>query len=129
MKPRGKQDSGAGRDHASSIIVILVNYLWAPLLAALTLFLVDCTILFVTFRVLSLRILTLIVFLEAGLGLLAGVGIALSSGPSVSRVGQTLFGTAAWSRQSERHAERVGSKWMVGAAFLVMIGFTVSSLA
>lgn len=107
----------------------MVNYLWAPLLAALTLFLVDCTILFVTFRVLSLRILTLIVFLEAGLGLLAGVGIALSSGPSVSRVGQTLFGTAAWSRQSERHAERVGSKWMVGAAFLVMIGFTVSSLA
>lgn len=40
--------------------------------------------------------LTLLLFLEGGLGLIISVAIALSSGPSVAKVGETLFGTSPW---------------------------------
>jgi hypothetical protein len=72
--------------------------------------------------------LVLLFFLEGGAGLLAGAGVSLSATPSVSRVGHMLFGTAPWSRDSEKHAERVGWKWMLASSFLIVIGFGLSIL-
>lgn len=71
-------------------------------------------------------ILVLVLLLEGGMGLLAGTGVALSSTPSVSKVGETMLGTAPWSRDSEKHGERVGLKFMLGALVLVAIGFGLS---
>ena len=72
--------------------------------------------------------LVLVLLFEGGMGLLAGTGVALSSTPSVSKVGETMLGTAAWSRESEKHGERVGLKFMLGALVLVAIGFGLSLL-
>jgi hypothetical protein len=72
--------------------------------------------------------LVLGLWLEGGLGLLAGAGIALSSTPSISKAGETIFNTAPWSRESEKNAERVGLKWILGSSMLVLIGLAVSIL-
>jgi hypothetical protein len=72
--------------------------------------------------------LSLVLLLEGGIGLLAGTGIALSSSPSVSKVGETFLGTAAWSREAEKNAERVGLRWILCSSLLVLIGFGVSML-
>ncbi len=72
--------------------------------------------------------LTLVIFLEGGLGLLLGVGISLSSTPSISRLGETVFGTSAWSQEAQKYAESVGLKWMLVSAVLVILGFAVSAL-
>jgi len=39
------------------------------------------------------------------MGLLAGAGIALSSTPSISKTGETIFNTASWSRESRKCRE------------------------
>lgn len=114
---------------SSSALARVMNYLRTPFLAALIVLVTDCILLFAGFRVIALRTLVLVLFLEAGMGFMAGTGIALSSTPSIAKVGHTLFGTATWSRDSEKHAERVGWKWILTAGFLVAIGFTVSSIA
>ncbi len=72
--------------------------------------------------------LTLVTFLEGGVGLLVGVGISLSSTPSISSTGEALFGTSPWTRQSEKNAERVGLRWIAASAILVMLGVLVSAL-
>jgi hypothetical protein len=73
-------------------------------------------------------LLALILLLEGGLGLIAGIGIVLSATPTISRIGQELFDTAAWSRESEKHAEKTGWKWLLTAIILVLVGFIVSEL-
>lgn len=72
--------------------------------------------------------LVLVLLLEGALGLLAGTGIALSSTPSVSKVGETMLGTATWSKEAEKNSERVGLKWMLGSCVLIAAGFGLSVL-
>ncbi len=72
--------------------------------------------------------LVLITFLEGGFGLLIGVAIALSVSPSVAKIGEVLTGTSPWSPEVEKHARNIGIKWMIGALFLILIGFTVSAI-
>src|SRR5215467_3641636 len=89
------------------------NYLSQPVIAALTLATVDWLGLFLFRGTVDVSTLVLLLFLEAGVGLMAGVGISLSSTPSVSKIGETVLGTAPWPLRSERHAERVGLKRMI----------------
>jgi hypothetical protein len=72
--------------------------------------------------------LTLLLFFEGGIGLIAGTAIALSSTPSISKVGELTIGTAAWSRESEKHAEKIGWKWVFAASLLVIIGLIIGSI-
>ena len=104
----------------------LVNFLKQPFLAAVSITGAD----FLTFFLLLGRewkpAMTLVLLLEGGLGLLAGTGIALSSTPSISKVGETMLGTASWSKDAEKHGEKVGLKWMLGSCLLIAIGFGLS---
>jgi len=103
-----------------------VSYSRSPFLASLLIASGDALgLLFSAGRV-STSTLVLVLFLEGGVGLLLGVVISLSSTPSASTVGETLLGTASWSQDAERHAEKVGWKWMLASCFLVLIGFLVS---
>jgi len=104
----------------------LFSYSKTPLSAALVIAACDSLGLLIGLRQLSRSTLVLVLFLEGGLGLLLGVVISLSSSPSASRVGQTLFGTSPWTRESEKHAEKVGSRWMLASSFLVLLGFLAS---
>ena len=106
----------------------LRNYLIRPAIAAGAITCVDSLILFAALGTTWRQTLVLALWLEGGLGLLAGAGIALSSTPSISKAGEMIFNTAPWSRESERNAERVGWKWMLGSALLVLIGLAVSML-
>jgi len=90
--------------------------------------LLDTAILAIFARGSSRPTLTLVLFFEGGLGLLAGVGISLSSTPSTARLGEELFRTSPWSRESQRHAEIVALKWMMASTFLVILGFAVSTI-
>ncbi|SRR6266571_4019099 len=104
----------------------IVNYLTKPILAAVIIPLVDTLVLQVGYGFISRNTLTLVLLLQGGMGLLSGVGIAFSSTPSISRIGHATIGTAAWSRDAEKNAERVGLKWMVAASLLVLVGFALS---
>jgi hypothetical protein len=106
----------------------IVNYLTKPILAALIISLVDTLVLQIGYGLISRNTLTLVLLLQGGIGLLSGVGIALSSTPSISRIGHATIGTATWSRDAEKNAERVGLKWMVAASLLVLVGFALSIL-
>src|SRR6267143_397178 len=106
----------------------LLRYMTKPIFAAVTISLVDTLFLQFGFGFISRNTLTLVLLLEGGIGLLSGVGIALSSTPSISRLGHVRFGTAAWSRDAEKNAERVGLKWMVTASLVVLLGFALSIL-
>jgi hypothetical protein len=104
----------------------ILGYLTKPILASVIISLVDTLVLQVGYGFISRNTLTLVLLLQGGIGLLSGVGIALSSTPSVSRIGHATIGTAAWSRDAEKNAERVGLKWMVAASLLVLVGFALS---
>jgi hypothetical protein len=106
----------------------LWNYLIRPAFAAGGIACVDGLILLVTSGATWKQTFVLTLWLEGGLGLLAGAGIALSSTPSISKTGEMIFSTAPWSRESERNAERVGLKWILGSSLLVLIGLAVSIL-
>ena len=107
-------------------IAQMLSYMTKPVLAALTIPIVDTLALQIGFGFISRNTLTLVLLLEGGIGLLFGVGIALSSTPSISRMGTATIGTTAWSRDMEKHAERVGLKWMVTASLVVLVGFALS---
>jgi hypothetical protein len=102
------------------------SYMTKPVLIAVIIPMVDTLVLQIGFGFISRNTLTLVLLLEGGTGLLSGVGIALSSTPSISRIGHATIGTAAWSRDAEKNAERVGLKWMVAASLLVLVGFALS---
>jgi zinc transporter ZupT len=106
----------------------LWNFLIRPAIAAGAITCVDGLILFVISGASWRQTLVLALWLEGGLGLLAGTGIALSSTPSISRAGEMIFNTAPWSRESEKNAESVGLKWILGSSLLVLIGLVVSTL-
>lgn len=106
----------------------ILSYTTTPILAAVTISLVDTLVLQFGFGFISRNTLTLVLLLEGGIGLLSGVGIALSSTPSISRLGHVTLGTAAWSRDAEKNAERVGVKWMVTASLVALVGFALSIL-
>ena len=105
---------------------LILNYLRKPALAAAIVSLVDSLGLMISFGFVSRDTLVLLLLLEGGIGLMSGVGIALSSTPSISKIGHATIGTAEWSREAEKNAERVGLKWIVTGSFLVIIGFALS---
>ena len=104
----------------------MLSYMTKPVLAALIIPLADTLALQIGFGFISRNTLTLVLLLEGGIGLLSGVGIALSSTPSISKMGNATIGSSAWSRNAEKHAERVGLKWMVTASLVVLVGFALS---
>jgi hypothetical protein len=67
-------------------------------------------------------------FLEGAVGLIASSAIALSSTPSISKVSEITFGTARWSREGEKNAEKVAGKWIIASAILIAVGFFLSAL-
>lgn len=110
------------RNRAKGLIV----FLGRPVLAASLLAAGDSLGLFLALGSIPESTLILILFLEGGFGLILGVGIALSATPSAAKLGETLLGTAPWSRDSEKNAERVGRKWLMASSFLILIGFSLS---
>ena len=104
----------------------VLKFLKQPLFAAAMIAGVDAIISFAFLGGAWKPTFVLILLLEGGLGLLAGTGIALSSTPSVSKVGETMLGTASWSREAEKHSGRVGLKWMLGSCVLIAAGFGLS---
>jgi len=104
----------------------MLSYMTKPVLAALIIPLADTLALQIGFGFISRNTLTLVLLLEGGIGLLSGVGIALSSTPSISKMGNATIGSSAWSRNAEKHAERVGLKWMITASLVVLVGFALS---
>jgi hypothetical protein len=124
-KTRNIRDRNLGKDLRDKSHTVL-KYVKGPLLAAFLVGLADSLGLLLSLGYIPKTTLVLVLFLEGGIGLMVGVGISLSSTPSVSRLGETLFGTASWSREAEKHAEKVGWKWMAGSSLLVLIGFAVS---
>src|SRR6266702_640706 len=106
---------------------LVLKYSSKPFLAALTIALVDSLALYLVVNSVPGQTLALILFFEGGFGLILGVGVSLSATPSVSKASERLFGTSPWSRDGERHAERVGWKWMLASTFLILIGFIASA--
>src|SRR5713226_7195371 len=104
----------------------ILSYLKKPALAAIIIPLVDTLVLLIGFGFISRYTLILVLLLEGGIGLISGVGIALSSTPSISKIGHVTIGTAAWSKEAEKNAERVGLQWIITASLLVVIGFALS---
>lgn len=78
------------------------------------------------YGVLSSDKLVLVFLFEGGIGLVTSTAIALSSTPSISKAGELSFGRAPWSKESERNAERVAAKWIIGSTVLILTGFVVS---
>lgn len=104
----------------------ILRYMTKPVLGAVIILLVDTLGLRIGIGFISRDTLILVLLLEGGIGLLSGVSITLSSTPSISRIGHATIGTAPWSRDAEKNAERVGVKWMVTASLLALMGFALS---
>ena len=106
----------------------ILTYAKKPLLAAGIILIIDSLVLLIGMKSIEKSMLTLVLFFEGGLGLIAGTGIALSATPSISKFGELTMGTAAWSREGEKNAERVGWKWVFGSTVLILIAFAVSTI-
>ena len=102
------------------------KYLVVPFMAAMFVTSSDALGFLLVLRTIPPTAFVLVIFLEGGLGLITGVAISLSSTPSASAVGEKLFGTAPWSREAERHAERVGWRLLIASTLLILLGFAVS---
>jgi hypothetical protein len=126
VKVAGENRKSQGRLSPQARLLSFARYLTRPLLAALLLTIFDSIGLVLFQGLIDQPTLVLLIFLEGGAGLLVGVGISLSSTPAVSRIGSTVLGTATWSIDAEKHAQRVGLKWMIASALLVLIGFVLS---
>lgn len=107
---------------------IILEYAWKPVLAAFLVTALDSLGLLAGFATISRDTLVLLLFFEGGVGLLLGTGVSLSSTPSVSKFGEELFGTAPWSLEAEKYAERVGLRLMLASGFLVLMALLVSTL-
>jgi hypothetical protein len=97
-----------------------------PVIAAFTVTLLDLSGILLTTGTLPRTTLALLMLLEGSIGLLAGAGIVLSTTPSVSKVGEITIGSAGWSREGERHAERVAGKWIIASTLMILTGFALS---
>jgi len=120
------KDSGSGVSVIWKRTQRLLEYLERPVVAASVLALGDSLGLFVSLGSIPKPTLVLILFLEGGIGLILGVGIALSATPSAAKLGEMLLGSAPWSRGGEKHAEGVGWRWLVASSLLILIGFGIS---
>ena len=125
-KVAGENRNSKGRVPPQTRLLSLARYLSRTLLAALLLTIFDLIGLLLLQGLIDQSTLVLLIFLEGGGGLLVGVGISLSSTPTASRIGHTVLGTTAWSIDAEKYAERVGLKWIIASALLVLIGFVLS---
>jgi hypothetical protein len=105
-----------------------LEYFRKPFLAAFIIALGDSFALLLVLKQIPVDTLTLVLFFQGGLGLIVGVGVSLSSAPSIAAVSEKLFGTDPWSKKAERHAEKVGQRWLLASAFLILIGFIVSAI-
>jgi len=116
------------RDQAPRRLGQTARYFAVTFVFAAVVVLLDIAGLLVATRSTPRPTLTLLLFLEGGLGLIIGVAIALSSGPSVAKAGETLFGTSPWSAGAQRHAEKASLRWMLASGYIIIIGFIVSAL-
>ena len=116
------------RDQRSHRLGQVASYLAVTFAFAAAVVLLDVAGLLLTTRSTPKSTLTLLLFLEGGLGLIISVVIALSSGPSVAKAGETLFGTSPWSQGAQKHAEKTSLRWMLASAYIIIIGFVVSAL-
>ncbi|HEX4922332.1 MAG TPA: hypothetical protein VFV92_16520 [Candidatus Bathyarchaeia archaeon] len=107
---------------------LFVRYVAVPFIVAVSASFADALTLLLVVGTVPRETFVLVIFLEGGLGLISGVVISLSSTPTISAVGERLFGTSPWSRQAERRAERVGWRWMIASAILIFVGFLVSTM-
>ncbi len=101
-------------------------YVKKPVLAAFTVTFLDLTGMLLIIGTFPRTTLALVMLLEGGFGLLAGAGIALSSTPSISKIGEITIGSARWSREGERNAERVAGKWIIASSLIILFGFALS---
>lgn len=104
----------------------ILVYMKKPVIAAFTVTLLDLTGILLTTGTLPRTTLALLMLLEGSIGLLAGAGIVLSTTPSVSKVGEITIGSAGWSREGERHAERVAGKWIIASTLMILTAFALS---
>lgn len=126
--PKSVVNQGLANWSSGKRYLVLGRTVARSLIYASIIALFDAVILEILTSTIARPMFTLILFFEGGLGLLAGVGISLSSTPSMARLGEELFRTSPWSRESQRHAETVGLKWMLASGFLVVLGFAASAL-
>ncbi len=104
-----------------------LSYVKLPVITASLIALLNTLVLDLISRSVFKETLVLVLFLEGALGLIAGSAIALSSTPSISKVGEITLGTAKWSREGEKSAEKVAGKWIIASAILVLLGFALST--
>jgi hypothetical protein len=101
-------------------------YVKKPVIAVFIVILLDLAGIMLITGWLSKTTLALVMLLEGGMGLLAGAGIALSSTPSISKIGEITIGSARWSREGERHAERVAGKWIIASSLMILAASALS---
>jgi hypothetical protein len=106
----------------------ILAYLKRPVMATFTVILLDLIGILLITRTLPRTTLALVILLEGSTGLLAGAGIVLSSTPSISKIGEITIGSASWSREGERHAERIAGKWIIASSLMILIGFALSMI-
>ena len=104
----------------------ILLFLKKPVIAAAVLTLLNPVAVEFVFGTFSRNTLVLVFLFEGGLGLIGGTAIGLSSTPSVSKFGEMTIGTAPWSREGERNAERVAAKWIVASTLIILAGFGLS---
>jgi hypothetical protein len=105
-----------------------LSYVKTPVMAASVIGMLDALTLVPLFGKVSKVTLVLILLFEGGLGLVAGTAIALSSTPSISKFGEITLGTARWSKEGEKNAERVAGKWVIASTLLILTGFALSAI-
>ncbi len=106
----------------------ILAYVKKPVTATITVVLLDLVGTLLITRTLPRTTLALVMLLEGSTGLLAGAGIVLSSTPSISKIGEITIGSASWSREGERHAERIAGKWIIASSLMILIGFALSMI-
>lgn len=104
----------------------ILSYSKTPVIAAVIVVFLDLILLEILFGSVSRIMFVLVLFLEGSLGLIAGAGIAISSTPFISKIGEMTVGRSAWSRESEKNAEKVAGKWITASALIILIGFSLS---
>jgi hypothetical protein len=105
-----------------------LNYLKIPLLASVVIVLLDSLVLDLLLGSVSRITFVLVLFLEGSLGLITGAGVAISSTPSISKLGEITIGSAPWSREGEKNAGKVAAKWIISSALIILTGFALSIL-
>jgi hypothetical protein len=104
----------------------VLTYVKRPVIATFTVITLDLIGMLLITRTLPRTTLSLVMLLEGGAGLLVGGGIVLSSTPSLSKIGEITSGLAGWSREGERHAERIAGKWIIASSLIILAGFVLS---